>query len=62
MSDNDLCDYCYSRPFSYIRPVGVEIDGENRVPVIRMWCGECDVDDDTDIEALYLLMQIGGSK
>ena len=52
----DFCDYCGSDNVTCMRPIGfTEYEGE-RVPLVKVWCGVCETDDEVDLEATLVIV------
>lgn len=63
LDGNDIdtdCDYCRRRPGVYLRFVGFIELAEARLPEVRLWCGECQTDDDIDMAALNAFLKRQG--
>lgn len=49
--DYDFCDYCHEEIEGTFRLRAVGFVEEYNAPLVKVWCGECEVPDDIDLEA-----------
>ena len=47
----DTCDYCHENGANYIRIIGWIDHNGSRLPQVKLWCRQCEPDDECDPEA-----------
>lgn len=55
--NEEFCDYCGAPDARKMRPIGFDKIEGVRTPVIRLWCGDCEPDDECDQEAFLAVLR-----